>query len=741
MFAGSLAALVLATGTAWAADGPAAASETLFVAQVIVLILLGRVLGELMQRIGQPSVMGQLLAGLLLGPSFFGAFWPTAQYALFPPSHEQKSMIDGISQIGILLLLLLTGMETDLKLVRRIGRAAISVSVTGIIVPFICGFFLGQYLPDSLLANPAERLIGSLFLGTALSISSVKIVAMVVREMNFMRRNVGQIIIASAIVDDTIGWIIIAIIFSLAQHGSIDALSLARSVVGTLLFLAVSLTVGRRFVFWLIRWTNDTLVSEVPVIFVIIVLMGGMALITQWIGVHTVLGAFVAGILVGESPILTKHIDEQLRGLIMGLFMPVFFGLAGLSADLTILKDPMLLALTAGLIVIASVGKFAGAFAGGIAGRLNMRESLALGCGMNARGSTEVVIATIGLSMGVLSHNLYTMIVTMAVVTTMAMPPMLRWGLARLPMREDEKTRLDREEYEAKGFVANIERVLLAVDDSPNGEFASRLAGLLAGGRGAPTTVLHLAKQARAPVKPEPGEKAAEATVKAAAEERAAAEAEATAVSPTKVEVTTKAPKSENAEAIAQEARKGYSMMVLGLENIAAADGTFATEAARLAAAFDGPLAIAVPRGPHREDPAASGLRILVPITGTDVSRRAAEVGLALARVTEAPIAALYVTSKTGGNGQSGTRTATRQHEEAILKDIVALGERYNHPIRTSMLVDIAPEEAILRRARTGRHNLIVMGVNRRPGETLFFGNVAAAILAQSKVSILFISN
>src|SRR5579871_5978918 len=558
LFACSLAALLLPAGTAWAAEAPAAASEALFVGQVITLILLGRILGELMQRIGQPSVMGQLLAGLLLGPSFLGAFWPTAEHVLFPPSHEQKSMIDGISQIGILLLLLLTGMETDLKLVRRIGRAAIGVSVTGIIVPFICGFFLGQYLPESLLPDPAQRLIGSLFLGTALSISSVKIVAMVVREMNFMRRNVGQIIIASAIIDDTIGWIIIAIIFGLAQHGSIDALALGKSVAGTLLFLAVSLTLGRRFVFWLIRWTNDNLVSEVPVIFVIIVLMGGMALITQWIGVHTVLGAFVAGILVGESPILTRHIDEQLRGLIMGLFMPVFFGLAGLSADLTILKDPMLLELTAGLIVIASVGKFAGAFAGGIAGRLSLRESLALGCGMNARGSTEVIIATIGLSMGVLSHNLYTMIVTMAVVTTMAMPPMLRWGLARLPLREDEKARLDREEYEAKGFVANIERVLLAVDESLNGEFASRLAGLLAGGRGAPTTVLHLTRLASKPVKPEPEEKAAEATVKAAAEERAEAEEEATAVPPTKVQVTTRAPKSENAEAIAQEARKGY---------------------------------------------------------------------------------------------------------------------------------------------------------------------------------------
>ncbi len=733
--------MLLTSGAARAADAPAAASESLFLAEIITLILLGRLLGELMQRIGQPSVMGQLLAGLLLGPSFLGAFWPAAQHALFPASHEQKNMIDGISQIGILLLLLLTGMETDLKLVRRIGQAAISVSMTGIVVPFICGFFLGQYLPESLLPDPAHRLIGSLFLGTALSISSVKIVAMVVREMNFMRRNVGQIIIASAIVDDTIGWIIIAIIFGLAQHGTIDALSLARSVLGTLLFLVVSLTLGRRFVFWLIRWTNDNLVSDAPVIFVIMVLMGGMALITQWIGVHTVLGAFVAGILIGESPILTKHIDEQLRGLIMGLFMPVFFGMAGISADLTIMKEPTLLALTAGLILIASIGKFAGAFTGGIAGRLSLRESLALGCGMNARGSTEVIIATIGLSMGVLSQNLYTMIVTMAVVTTMAMPPMLRWGLARLPLRDEEKARLEREEYEAKGFVANIERVLLAVDDGPSGKFASRLAGLLAGGRGAPTTVLHIGPEPKIQAKARGGEESVEATVKAAAQQRAAAETEAGSVMPTKVDVTTRASKEESAEAITKEARKGYGLLVLGIEDVVAADGSIAAEPARVAAGFDGPLAVVIARGEHLEHPASSGLRILVPITGTDVSRRAADMAVALARTSEAPIAALYVTSTAAGNGSRRFRSPSHRHEEAILKDIVALGERYNRPIRTAVQVDIAPEEAILRKVRSGRHNLIVMGVNRRPGESLFFGNVAAAVLAQSKVSILFVSN
>src|ERR1700724_2961088 len=164
--------------------------------------------------------------------------------------------------------------------------------------------------------------------------------------------------------------------------------------------MAASLTFGRRIVFYLIRWANDNFKSEFPVITVILVIMIAMALITQVIGVNTVLGAFVAGILIGESPILTRHIDEQLRGLIVALFMPVFFGLSGLSADLTVLKNPALALLAVGLIVIASVAKFLGAFVGGKLGGLTRAESLALGCGMNARGSTEVIVATIGLSMG-----------------------------------------------------------------------------------------------------------------------------------------------------------------------------------------------------------------------------------------------------------------------------------------------------------------------------------------------------
>ena len=310
-----------------AADTPGAAksSDAIFIAELGLLLLVGRLMGEAAQRLGQPAVMGQLIGGLLLGPSVLGLIWPSAQHLLFPGVAEQKSMIGAVSEVGILMLLLLTGMETDLQLEKRVGRAAITVSAAGVALPFACGFALGEFLPADLLPRPEARLVTSIFLGTALSISSVKIVAMVVRDMNFMRRDLGQIIVASAILEDTIGWVIIAIAFGLASAGTIDLWTVGRAVIGTALFMAASFTIGRRIVFNLIRWTNDHFDSEFAVITVILLIMIGMALITDWIGVKDVLGAFVAGILVGESPILTRHIDENASRHHPGLCSPAVF--------------------------------------------------------------------------------------------------------------------------------------------------------------------------------------------------------------------------------------------------------------------------------------------------------------------------------------------------------------------------------------------------------------------------------
>jgi nucleotide-binding universal stress UspA family protein len=464
-----------------------------------------------------------------------------------------------------------------------------------------------------------------------------------------------------------------------------------------------------------------------------------------------VLGAFIGGVLIGESPILTKHIDEQLRGLIVAFFMPVFFGMAGLSTDITILRDPQLFLLALGLIAIASIGKFAGAFIGGEIGGLTRPEALALACGMNARGSTEVIVASIGLSMGALTQNLFTMIVAMAFVTTMGMPPMLRWSLARVPLGKAERERLEREEFEAKGFVPNLERLLLVADESPNGKFAAHIAGLIASRRGLPTTVLPKgvpkglpkrddAEKAKQRSKPDTAaEAAATQALQAAAEEGKKTEPEEDESAPVHVTVR-KASGNRIEETITSEAKKGYDLLFIGLKSTKIRSGAFNPEIAGMAAAFEGPLAIVMGQGEHLKHPDQSRCNILVPVAGTDISRRAAEVAVELARACACPMTALYV-ANTGGSAKRRGGPRERRHEQAILKEIVQMADRYDVTVQTAVRSDVAPDEAILAQAKRGGHDLIVMGVQRRPGDKLFFGDTAAAVFEKSPASVLFLSS
>jgi Kef-type K+ transport system membrane component KefB/nucleotide-binding universal stress UspA family protein len=716
------------------------ATIVVFVAQIVALLIAGRVMGELMQRIGQPPVIGQIIAGVLLGPSVFGALAPGLWHALFPAGAEQKAMLDAIAQLGILLLLMLTGMETDLSVFRDARRPALSISFTGIIVPFICGLVLGELLPDAMLPDPAKRIITTLFLGTALSISSVKIVALVVRDLGFVRRTVGQVIIASAILDDTIGWLIIAVILGLTLRGAIDVTAVTTSVIGTIVFLAVSFTVGRRLIFKIMRWANDNLRSEMSNVTILIVVTGLMALLTDAIGVHLVLGAFVAGVLIGQSPMLTSRVETQLRGLIVGLFMPVFFALAGLSTDLAALGRREFLLLTAGLILLASVGKFLGAFLGGRIGGLTYAESFAVGCGMNARGSTEIIVASIGLSMGALNERLYTAIVAMAVVTTMVMPPMLRWALARLPLGGEERERIEREEHEERAFLTHVERLLVAVDASPSGQFASHLVGLLAGVRSIPATVLHLeGESSGASADSRPARRSsAVAEAGADAGERAASPGEE------RIDITTRSQRTQDPEtAIAAEARKGYGLLFIGREPVAQG-ADFDAGVTRSAEGFAGPFAITVARGARRRSTHNSPLNILVPVTGTRASRQGAEVAIALAQASHGSVTAVYVTTparpQASWQQRFGTALAPRSAANAAIREVVEFAGHYGVEVKGRVIKVNAAHNAILREMRTGAHDLLVMGVSPRSGSELFFGELAAEILERSECSVLFVS-
>ena len=714
---------------------------SLFIGQLMMLILVGRLLGEAAQRLGQPAVIGQLLAGIVLGPSVFGALWPTGQQWLFPAAAAQRGMLDAVSQLGVLMLLLLTGMETNLAVVRAVRRAAAGVSLSGIVLPFIGGVTLGMYLPAALLPAPGARLLTALFLGTALSISSVKIVATVIRQLHFTHRRVGQVLLASAVLDDTLGWIVLAVVFGLARHGTVDFAVLGRTVFGAALFLALSFALGRPAVSFLIRWANDRLRSDMAVVTMILLIMGGCALLTDALGLHTALGAFIAGMLVGQSPILTGHIDAQLRGLITALFMPVFFGLAGLSADLGVLFQPTICSWAAVFILVASVGKFSGALLGGRIGGLSMRESIAVGCGMNARGSTEVIIATLGLAMGALTPTLYTVIVTMAIVTTLVMPPTLRVALRHIPLTIEEKRRLDRLAFDRESYVSRLERLLIAVDESASGRLASRLVGLLAGTRGMPTTVVpmkHTRKQATR------ADGAAAAVSAAAGLARAVTQDDPAGVhAPVTVEVAN-APHAPMPEAaIATQAGKGFGLFWVGVEPAVHASGALHDDVISAIVGFNGDSAIVVAHGALATAGVDAPLRVLLAVTGTAYSSRAADVALALAHASGGTLTALYVDPEAAVRDwrqDLGNTIRSRRHGASVLREVVELGRHYGIAVRRRVKYERNAAQAILNELADGAYNLLVMGVTARSGDALFFGSVPSTILSDSSESLLLVS-
>ena len=740
-----------------------------FITQVMLLIIVGRLLGEWMQRIGQPAVIGQLLAGIILGPSAFGALWPAGQQFIFPPASSDRQMLNAVSELGVLMLLLLTGMETDFALVKRVRRTAAITSVAGIAIPFVCGYGLGEMLPDSALPDPSRRLLTSLFLATALSISSVKIVAAVLREVDFLRRNLGQVILAAAVIDDTIGWTILAFIGGLAAQGKIVMGPLLLSVLGTIVFLAFCFTIGRRWVARMIRWTNDHFIIEMPVISVILVIMMALALLTNLIGVHTVLGAFVAGIMIGQSPILTQHIEEQLRGLIVALFMPVFFGVAGLSIDVRVLGDPHLLGLTLLVLAVASIGKLGGCYLGSRLAHLNHPEALAVGFAMNARGSTEIILATIGLAMGVLDQNLFTIIVLMAVLTTLCMPPLLRWALSRVPLRPEEKERMEAEAAERKDTMPKLKRILVGVDASESGRRAAALAGWLIGARHLTATVVDLAGveaiEKGTSVQSLDVVKAAETAARAVekAEQTLAEETNASKRDP--IEVAAGEAKSEQApirelisfstlkkppagtndavaEAILMEAKNGYDLLFLGLEAGAKMDAAnFPSSFETIVREFTGPVAIFLNPAAHTAPFGEPPDKILVPMTGADYSRFGAEMAVAIAKGCGATVTAVHVSTPPSDSDLLRRPGQLRRAGRAVLADIAALGQREKVSMFTKTLLGSAKDSAILRQASLGEHQLIVMGTKAWFGDELHFGQSAAALIANAPCPVLLLKS
>src|SRR5262245_4425313 len=269
--------------------------------QLLALVLTARALGGAMRAIGQPAVIGELAAGLFLGPSVFGHLAPALHDWMFPADPLQRALLSGPAWIGVFLLLILTGLETDPALIRKLGRATGRVAIGSLLIPVLAGFALGLALPESFVGGETERLVFALFVGTALGISALPVIAKILSDLDLMRRNIAQVLLAAAMADDIAGWILLGMVAGLAQSGSIDAGRLAFTIGGLVAFLALAFTLGQRAVDALLRtvlvrrWGTAGSMTAV----ILVALASGAG--THALGLEAVFGAFIAGIVLGRS--------------------------------------------------------------------------------------------------------------------------------------------------------------------------------------------------------------------------------------------------------------------------------------------------------------------------------------------------------------------------------------------------------------------------------------------------------
>lgn len=697
--------------------------EALFVLLVQCAVLLGvaRILGELMRRWNQPQVVGELAAGVLLGPSFLGLLAPGLRTALFPAEQHQADLLSVVGWLGVLLLILVTGLETDLDLIVRRGRTALAISAGGIAIPFATGLWLGHVLPESFLADPSKRLVFSLFMAVAMSISAVPVLAKVLLDLNLIRRDIGQISLAAAMTDDLIGWILLAMVAGLAASGVMDGLTVMKSVGSAVVFLGVAFTVGRPAMAALLRWVDDAFGGASAQTSAILAMALGAGALTHWLGIEAVLGAFVVGILAGGAPRMKRETEHGLALTTSSFLAPIFFASAGLKVDLPALFEPRVAVAGVAVLAVACLGKFVGCYLGAMLGRLGHWERLAVASGMNARGAMEIIVATVGLSLGILSREMYSIIVMVAIVTSLMAPPLLRWTLGRVPARDQERERLDREKIAEVSFVRGIRRVLVPTRGGSNSRVAASLVGGLATAQPLEATVLRVSPQGGPPP---------------VQDEVASALGEAGASN-----VRSRLVKAEEpGRAILREARRGYDLLVLGAPAKDAAGASFPFSGLVDQLIHQSPCPVLVVREGRAEREDAEGLQILVPTSGAPQCIRALEMASAIVARDRGTVTLLHVVPP-----PVGEYLMVEPRREEQTRDLVERQASYCRRLGAETKVRVrtgaSSEEEVLRLAVTESFDLILVGADLRPvTDGIFFGHGVSRLLAEAECAVAVIS-
>lgn len=393
------------------------------------LLLAARLMGEVFRLIKLPQVMGELVAGILLGPSCLQIIAPDFYQSFFTDQKNAGIAFDGLSRIGILLLLFVAGMEINLKTIKKKAKSAAAISLSGIFIPFAVGFGATWYLNHYLFPNGVEdKLSSSLFMGTALSITALSVLAKILIDIDMIKSKFGNLMMTAAMIDDLIGWLLFSLVVSVAnlkKDGDFDTWQVMFMVVGFATFI---LTIGRKLIHWCFIFSNKYLSRGGGTLSVAIIFCFLGAMFTEWLGLHAIFGAFLVGIAVGDSEHFSHRTKEMLHDIVTYIFAPLFFISIGFRVNFIQNFD---LSIISFVLLIAVIGKLVGGIIGARIGKFGKHESIAIGFGMNARGSQEIVLGLIALNAGLITDQVFVALVVMTFVTILMAGPAIKYFIAR----------------------------------------------------------------------------------------------------------------------------------------------------------------------------------------------------------------------------------------------------------------------------------------------------------------------
>jgi Kef-type K+ transport system membrane component KefB/nucleotide-binding universal stress UspA family protein len=703
-----------------------------FLVQVTLLVGVARALGTMMKRLGQPAVVGELLAGVVLGPSLLGVVWPAAHEWVFGTESVVNSATFALAWLGVVFLLVVMGYETDLGIISRFKRVALAVAAGSLLLPMAATGALGFAIAErfSGVADPPEWVFASFF-ALALSVSALPVVGKILSDLGMMRRNFGQITLAAAMAKDAVGWLILAVLSGVAV-GGIALDRIAVSFGGLALFVVFIFTLGRYLFDGLFKYVlarGSDITAGVSIAIVAAVAGGAL---TQALHVEAILGAYLVGLTLARTRHQLPQVRDRLEMVTGAFFAPVFFAVSGLRVDVTAVTELTTALWTVAAIVVAVAAKVAGTVISGRMAGVDSREAVALGAGLSPLGVMGVVVAIIGLNVGAIDETAYTILILAAVVTSLMAPAMLKWAVARWEPPTEEAERLERESLLDTAEILATSRILLPTRGGQNIKHAARLVAAVF--PNAEVTVMT--------VEVPRGRGLFRLTRR-----RSASAAEREEVKEVLGEVSVREVHkvaADPAEAIVRESRLGYDLLVIGASREEDRGPILATVVERVLR-VTGIRTMVVQVPSNDSVPEELPRNVLVPVTASRSSRAAEEFGYSLARVSEGTALALHVVNRPDGEGLflPGQREGEGPIYAAddLLREAGDFAKRVGVRFQSEARVAPNAEQEILDFAHEGDVDLVVLGTSSRPVTNRpFFGHRVSYITEHSSIPVVVVA-